>query len=151
MIVDASFVFVQGPDRTISGIVTTADLSEEFASLARPFFLVAEVERRLRRLIDRNFNAEELASIVDPGDTERSARSASDLTLGECARLLEEPSWWSRLGWELDRTIFVRELHDVRLIRNDIMHFSPDPLDREQILKVELFLKCLRKLDPQRD
>jgi restriction system protein len=151
MIVDASFVFVQGLDRRISAIVTTADLSVEFATLARPFFLLAEVERRLRRLIDRNFSAEELAAIVDPEDTERSAHSASDLTIGECMRLLEEPNRWRRLGWGLDRKIFIRELQDIRLIRNDVMHFSPDPLDQEQILKVELFLKCLRKLDPQAD
>lgn len=151
MIVDASFVFVQAPDRQISGIVTTADLSNEFATLAKPFFLLAEVERRLRRLIDRHFSPDELATIVDPGDIERSAASASDLTLGECARLLEEPGRWSRLSWALDRPIFIGQLHDIRLIRNDIMHFSPDPLDEDQIRKIELFLRSLRRLDPQQD
>jgi restriction system protein len=151
MIVDASFVFVQAPDRQISGIVTTADLSVEFATLAKPFFLLAEVERRLRRLIDKHFTKEEIAAIVDPGDTDRAAASASDLTIGECARLLEEPGRWGRLGWALDRAIFIGQLHDIRLIRNDIMHFSPDPLDEEQIRKIELFLRSLRKLDPQPD
>jgi len=151
MIVDASFVFVQSPDRQISGIVTTADLSIEFATLAKPFFLLAEVERRLRRLIDRLFTVEELATIVDPADTERSAVSASDLTIGECARLLEEPARWSRLKWSLDRAIFIGQLHDIRLIRNEVMHFSPDPLDDEQIRKVELFLRSMRRLDPQPD
>ncbi|HEY2129613.1 MAG TPA: hypothetical protein VGH77_20755 [Streptosporangiaceae bacterium] len=149
MIVDASFVFVQALDRQICGIITTADLSLEFAMLAKPFFLLAEVERRLRRLIDEHFTGEEIAAIVDPADAERKAVSASDLTIGECARLLEEPSRWDRLGWGLDRVIFVAQLHDIRLIRNEIMHFSPDPLDEEQIRKIELFLRSLRRLDPQ--
>jgi restriction system protein len=151
MIVDASFVFVQALDRQICGIVTTSDLSLEFATLAKPFFLLAEVERRLRRLIDEHFTGEEIAAVVDPADAEREAASASDLTIGECARLLEEPGRWNRLGWGLDRAIFIAELHDIRLIRNEIMHFSPDPLEEEQIRKIELFLRSLRRLDPQPD
>ncbi len=151
MIVDASFVFVEARDRQICGIVTTADLSLEFATLAKPFFLLAEVERRLRRLIDEHFTCEEIAAIADPADAKRSVASASDLTIGESARLLEEPGRWSRLGWGLDRAIFIAELHDIRLIRKEIMHFSPDPLDDEQVRKIELFLRLLRRLDPQPD
>lgn len=151
MIVEAGFVFVQASDKQICGIVTTADLSLEFAALAKPFFLLAEVERRLRRLIDRKFNSEEIAAVVDPADTERSAASASDLTLGEAARLLENPGNWKRLGWRLDGSIFIKQLHDVRKIRNEVMHFSPDPLDEDQIRRIELFLRSLRKLDPQQD
>jgi restriction system protein len=147
MIVDASFVFVQAPDRQICGIVTTSDLSLEFATLAKPFFLLAEIERRLRRIVDSHFTCEEVAAIVDPTDTRRSAASASDLTIGEIVRLLEEPGRWGRLNWSLDRVVFISELNDIRSIRNEIMHFSPDPLDDEQIRKVELFLRMLRQLD----
>jgi restriction system protein len=151
MIVDASFVFVRAADRQICGIVTTADLSVEFATLAKPFFLLAEVERRLRRLIDRHFTPDEIAAIVDPIDVQRSAASASNLTIGEVARLLEESGRWGRLGWGLDRSIFIKRLHEIRLIRNEVMHFSPDPLDEDQIHRIELFIRSLRKLDPQPD
>lgn len=151
MIVDASFVFVQAQDRQISGIVTTADLSLEFATLARPFFLLAEVERRLRRLVDEHFSPEEIAAVVDPSDSDRSAASARDLTIGECARLLEQPDRWKRLGWEIDRVIFIDDLHSIRMIRNEVMHFSPDPLEDEQILKINRFIRSLRRLDPQHD
>jgi restriction system protein len=146
-IADAGFVFVEALDRQISGIITTADLSMLFGTLAKPFFLLAEIERRLRRLVDANFGPEELAAVVDPTD-DRTATRASDLTIGEYARLLEDPARWDRLGWNLDRRIFIEALHNIRLIRNDVMHFSPDPLDDEQIQKTELFLKWLRKLDP---
>jgi restriction system protein len=149
MIVDAGFVFVQAVDRHVCGIVTTSDLSVEFATLAKPFFLLAEVERRLRRLISEHFSEQEIKAVVDPADDERVAVAASDLTIGEYVRLLEEPRRWNRLGWGLDRVIFVTELHEVRQIRNEIMHFSPDPLDDDQIRKIELFLRSLRRLDPQ--
>jgi restriction system protein len=147
LIVDASFAFVRASDRQICGIVTTADLSDEFATLAKPFFLLAEVERRLRRIVDNHFTSEEIAAIVDPADPQRLAASASDLTIGEFVRLLEEPRRWAQLHWSLDRVIFIAELNDIRLIRNEIMHFSPDPLDDEQIRKVELFIRMLRRLD----
>ena len=51
----------------------------------------------------------------------------------------------------LDRAVFIAELHDIRLIRNEIMYFSLDPLDDEQVRKIELFLRLLRRLDPQLD
>ena len=148
-IVDAGFAFVEAQDRQISGIVTTADLSLLFATLAKPFFLLAEIERRLRRLIDQNFGPEDLATIVDPADSKRSVTRASDLTLGEYIRLLEDPSRWVRLDLNIDRRIFIEALDGIRQIRNEVLHFSPDPLDDEQIHKTELFLKWLRKLDPQ--
>ena len=148
-IVDAGFVFVEAPDRQISGIITTADLSFLFATLAKPFFLLAEIERRLRRLIDHSFDPEDLARVVDPADAKRSAKRASDLTIGECIRLLEEPGRWARLDLNIDRRIFIEALDGIRQIRNEVLHFSPDPLDDEQIRKTELFLKWLRKLDPQ--
>jgi len=147
-IIDAGFVFVSAADNQIQGIVTTADLSLQFATLANPFFLLAEIERRLRRIIGLTFNAEELAEVVDPADAERTVRSADDLTLGEYVRLIEKPDYWKRLSWALDRKVFIDAMQEVRRIRNDVMHFSPDPLDDRQLGQLENFLKWLRKLDP---
>jgi hypothetical protein len=148
-IVDAGFVFVQATNKVISGIVTTADLSNQFLILAKPFFVLAEIERRLRRIVDRAFESDELQSVMDPADAGRHVKSAEDLTLGEYVRLLEDPARWPRLGWALDRKVFIEGLHQVRETRNDIMHFSPDPLDDEQITTIENFLKWLRKLSPE--
>jgi hypothetical protein len=146
-IIDSGFVFVQAPDNTISGIVTTADLSAQFVSLATPFFLLAEIERRLRRVIGRKFTLEELQEIVDPLDGDREIHAADDLTYGEYCRLLELPERWEKLGWTLDRKEFVKALHEVREVRNDVMHFSPDPLEEEQVQRLRTFLKWLRRMD----
>jgi len=146
-IVDAGFVFVQARDNTISGIVTTADLSEQFANLAAPFFLLAEIERRIRRIIDRGFTVSELQDVANPSNHDRVVESVDDLTFGEYCRLVESPTNWSRLGWNLDRKEFVAALHEIRQIRNDVMHFSPDPLGEEEVQKLKYFLKWLRRLD----
>lgn len=147
-IMDAGFAFVQGVDMKVTGIVTTADLSNQFVTLAKPFFMLAEVERRLRRVVNRCFSQDELKSIVAPENLDRRVESADDLTLGEYGRLLENPEHWSRLRWALDRKVFIEALNQIRITRNEVMHFSPDPLDDRQVKEIENFLKWIRKLDP---
>jgi hypothetical protein len=147
-IVQAGYVFVQGQDRSIGGIVTTADLSEEFARLASPFFLIGEVERRLRRAVDRIFTSQELGDVRNPQDATRDVASAEDLTIGEYVRLLENPDRWAKTGWQVDRRIFMESLNRVRELRNDVMHFSPDPLDEEQLDELRRFIRWLKILDP---
>ena len=149
-IVRSGYVFVQRSDRTVSGIVTTADLSEEFGLRATPFFLIGEIERRLRRAVDHIFTAAELSQIRDPRDTARDVESASDLTIGEYIRLLENPSHWTKTSWQAERSIFIEALQSVREIRNEVLHFSPDPLDEEQIGELRSFIRWLKFLDPDR-
>ena len=149
-IVRSGYVFVQRADRTISGIVTTADLSEEFGRRATPFFLIGEIERRLRRALDRIFSRPELSEVRDPRDNKRVVESASDLTIGECSRLLDNPSRWSKTGWQAEQSIFIEALNAVRDIRNDVMHFTPDPLDDDQIGQLRSFIRWLKFMDPDR-
>ncbi len=149
-IVRSGYVFVHRPDRTISGIVTTADLSEEFGRRATPFFLIGEIERRLRRAVDHIFTTAELAHVRDPRDATRDVESASDLTIGEYIRLLENPSQWNKTAWQAERSIFIEALQSVREIRNEVLHFSPDPPDEDQIAELRSFIRWLKFLDPDR-
>ena len=146
-IVRAGYVFVQRPDRTISGIVTTADLSEEFGRRATPFFLIGEIERRLRRAVDRIFSSAELAQVRDPRDATRDVESASDLTIGEYIRLLENPVNWNKTHWHAERSIFIQALQSVRAIRNEVLHFSPDLIEDDQIGELRTFIRWLKFLD----
>jgi len=148
MIAEAGYVFVVDKDRSLSGIVTTADLSLQFAELATPFLVLAEIERRVRRLIDDKFESEELQAGVAPDDPGRSVTCADDLTFGEYKRLLEKPDNWERLGLNLERTVFIKSLDEVREIRNEIMHFSPDPLEAAQNRTLRNFVRWLRQLVP---
>lgn len=148
LIMSAGFVFVIARDNKVQGIVTTADLSQQFADLANPFFLLAEIERRLRRRINSQFPKDQISSAKNPQDTQRQVNSADDLTLGECVRLLDEPDNWELLEWKLDRQVFIEALNDVRSVRNEVMHFSPDPLEPRQLSQLDNFVRWLRKLEP---
>jgi hypothetical protein len=60
------------------------------------------------------------------------------------ARPLEKPDRWKKLGWPLDRATFIKRLDDLRLIRNNVMHFNPEPLDPQAVVKLRHMLKLLR-------
>lgn len=148
LIMDKGFAFVRAKDRTIQGIITTTDLSQQFTDLATPYFLLGEIEQRLRRKIDEKFSNAEIASAKDDSDPDREVTCAADLTLGECARLFEVPANWEQAGWKVTRTIFIGLLHKVREVRNEIMHFSPDPLEPAQLADLNDLVRWLRKLEP---
>lgn len=139
-------VLVLGPDKKITGIVTTSDLSLKYHELAAPFLLLQEIEYRLRLLIDEAFSSEEMAEAKDPRDDKRQIEEAADLSFGEYIHLLEARKNWNRLALPLDRRVFVKLLRDVRDVRNEIMHFSPDDLSSENLDKIEKMRKLLEQL-----
>lgn len=146
LIAEHDYVLVRDSERKISGIVTTSDLSVQFHQLGEPFLLIGEIENHVRRLVDGKFLPAELKEACDPSDTEREVAEVSDLTFGEYVRLLERPEHWDRLNLPLDRKIFIDQLDKVREIRNEVMHFDPDPLGEEQIGTLRSFVRFLQTL-----
>ncbi|NWD84557.1 CBS domain-containing protein [Pseudomonas reactans] len=147
-IVERAFVLIEASDKTISGIVTTTDLSLQFRQLAEPFLLLGEIEMHLRRLGDGKFTKDDLSSLKDPGDVSRDINSLSDLTFGEHVRLLENPVRWTTLGLNIDRGTFVEHLKEIRDIRNDVMHFDPDGTAPTELEKLRQFVRLLDALSP---
>jgi hypothetical protein len=43
----------------------------------------------------------------------------------------------------------IQRLNDLRLIRNNIMHFNPEPLDPQTIPKLRNMLRVLRAFEDQ--
>jgi CBS domain-containing protein len=146
LIAEHDYVLVRDSERKISGIVTTSDLSVQFRQLGEPFLLIEEIENHIRLLVAGRFLPAELKAACDPSDTEREVTDVSDLTFGEYVRLLERPEHWDRLGLPLDRKIFIDQLGKVRDIRNDVMHFDPDPLGDEQLEILRDFVQFLQRL-----
>ena len=123
----SGFVFVRDASNLGVGIVTAADVTNEFGALAEPFFLLGEIERRLRSWLRRSsFTEDEYAAARFEGDEEREVSVPEDLTLGEVERLLQSPDSWGKVPWSLDRKIFLERLGEVRAVRNSLMHFSSD-------------------------
>lgn len=115
-----------------------------YGELATPFFLIGELDQVLRQVISRTFTLEEVASLCN-SDGSRMIRSFDDLGVGDYQRVLENPDRWAKLGWPLDRAAFTTRLDQLRELRNDIMHFDPDPLPLDTVEKLRNFLKLLRK------
>jgi CBS domain-containing protein len=146
LIVEHQYVLVRAPDRRIVGIVTTSDLSLQYHALAEPFLLIGEIENHLRKMIGPRFSAVDLESVRDPNDSTRNVMTAADLTFGEYTRLLEEPLRWAQLDLALDRKEFLQTLERVRRIRNDVMHFDPDPIDAGDVATLRHAVRFMRTL-----
>jgi CBS domain-containing protein len=141
-------VLVRDGSRMLTGIVTTADLSHQFAQLGEPFLLLGQIENHVRNLMADKYSANELAAARNPADADRSIVDVSDLTMGEYIRFLENPERWKKLAIKIDRKTFVEELKRIGRIRNDIMHFDPDgpsPEDLTTLRKFSHFLNDLEK------
>jgi CBS domain-containing protein len=145
-IVEHGYVLVRNPVSKVSGIVTTSDLSIQFQQLSEPFLLLGEIENQVRRLIDGRFTLKELTDARDPNNSNREIESVADLTFGEYIRLLGKPEHWTRVAPLIDRTLFLHQLDDVRSIRNEIMHFDPDPLPDLDLATLRSFVRFLQTL-----
>jgi predicted transcriptional regulator len=148
-IIERGYVFVHGQDRKLSGIVTTADLSKQFEEFANPFLMLGEIERGLRVVIDDAFSTDVLKAIRDGQDSNRTVESAADLTVGEMLRLLQVPANFEQLGWIMDRGEFISAMEEIRALRNEVMHFSPDAVGPDELRTLRNFQQMLQKLAPQ--
>ncbi len=145
-IVEHECVLVRDATRQVTGIVTTADLSLQFAQLGEPFLLLGQVENHIRGLIADKYTKGELESACDPADSGREIEDVADLTLGEYVRLLENPKRWAKMGVRVDRKRFIEELNRVLRIRNDVMHFDPDGVAPEDLNTLRKFARFLSNL-----
>jgi hypothetical protein len=145
-IISNLYVLIRGADNKITGIVTTSDLSVQFQQLGEPFLLLGEIENYIRRMIQDKFTLEELVEARDPEDAERKVHTVADLAFGEYVRLLENPVRWSNLNLSIDRSLFIKQLDQIRLIRNDVMHFDPDGIADSDLDTLRGFVRFLQGL-----
>ena len=137
------YVLVRGEDGVITGIVTAADLADQFRQFAHPFLLIGEIEHHLRNLVRGRFTVEEFAEAAEDG---KKVKGPDDLTFGAYCRLLERQESWDKLELKIDRKELIGRLERVRSIRNDVMHFSPDGIESADVTLLEQMAKFLRQL-----
>lgn len=136
------FVFVRNDHNEITGIVTTADVVKLYGELATPFLLIGELDQELRRIVS-TIELDQIRELCDESGT-RAIGSHDDLTMGDYKRVLESPSCWAELGWSMDRATFVARLDDLRRLRNDIVHFNPDPVPEGTVEMLVHMLAAIR-------
>jgi predicted transcriptional regulator len=133
IVIKDEFAVVQKEDKTISGIVTLADVSEQFMSIAEPFLFLEEIENHVRQILHGKLLVEEIIKSCDKNDSARNITHIDDLTFGEYVRIFEHPELWKKLNLNVDKILFVKQLDKVREIRNDIMHFEPEGITDVQL------------------
>jgi CBS domain-containing protein len=141
---EEDFVFVKDSTNMVTGIVTTADVVRAYGQLATPFFLVGELDHLLRRIVSDNFSLPEVRHLCDADGT-RNMQSYDELTMGDYQRVLENEEHWATLGWPLDRSTFARRLQFLREVRNDLMHFNPDPIPDNTVSQLRHMIAVLKR------
>ena len=131
------YVLVRNERNEISGIVTASDLATQFETSAVPFILSGQIEGHLRRLIHGKFTVAELRETSTGTQGGKPIEGASDLTLAGYHSLLGKIEHWKRLDINVDQDEFRAHLDEVRDIRNNLMHFSPEGPLPEDIAKLQ--------------
>lgn len=139
------YLLVRANDGAFCGIVTAADVTTRFEGMARPFFLVGDIEARLRKCL-AVLDKETVAAVQQKNW--KTGRIA-DLTFGEYQRLIDNEVNWKQIGWTgVPRDQFTHRLDRVRRIRNEIAHFRPEPLTEANLHTLEEFAGLLRQYVP---
>ncbi|WP_114752021.1 CBS domain-containing protein [Pleomorphovibrio marinus] len=136
-------VLIRDKSQSICGLVTITDIAEKFYALAEPFFIIGQIEAAIREILDDKFSVEELQK-VKYGEDNREIQTISDLTFSEYIQLMRQDENWQKLKLPLDKDELTKRLDNIRLIRNDVMHFNTDNIDDEQkymLRKTALFLR----------
>ena len=139
-------VLVRDDENKICGIMTPFDIGQTFVELGEPFLLLGEIENQLREMTTGRFSKSELEEARDPLDADRPINDVSDLNFGGYVRLLQKPEEWEKLQVKLDRGTFVKYLEQVRIIRNNTMHFDPDGIEDSELRELRDFSNLLRQV-----
>lgn len=148
IIIEKEFVLVYKIDKTISGIVTIADISSQFLSVTEPFILLEQIENHIRQILNKKFLISELRDFCKIGDIERDIEFIDDLNFGDYISIIGNAKNWEKINLSIERSHFIKQLDKIRLIRNDVLHFDPEGITNDQrndLIKMSKFLMELRK------
>lgn len=146
-IVEFGYVLVRDQrDRRITGIVTASDLSLQFQALAEPFLLLREIELHVRQLLGDKITTADFDLLDSAPPSIRKPQNVADLTFGEYVRLFQHPEIWAKLNLRIDGGVLTGILEDVRLIRNDVMHFDPDPMTADELGTLKRAVRFMQEL-----
>ncbi|WP_194290153.1 CBS domain-containing protein [Nocardia macrotermitis] len=143
------YLLVRDNTGSLTGIITTADITRRFHDTALPYYLLGEIESRLRSCLSR-LDANAIGAIL------KGKNSIAGLMFGDYLKLLHPESDkyaaaveanWQSLGWRgVDRAMFVNDLRRVKSVRNSIAHFDPTPPTPEDIDHLRKFSSLLKQL-----
>lgn len=141
------FIVVENEKHEICGIVTTADISAQYLDQTKPFAMLEEIENHVRDIFHQRVLKKHLQECCQ--EVGKTVETIDDLSFGDYITLFG--TQWERLELNaIDKTNFLNRLEQVREIRNEVMHFSPDKLSGDQICTLRDTIKFLRIINDNR-
>lgn len=130
-------VLVVKENGDISGIVTSADLGDALAAIARPYLLVSQCENAMRQFIRRCIDL----AIIDEADVNEATLSrerpfagvVDDLPFGDLINILSLSVLWSASSFRTDPVALRADLSRAGKLRNEIMHFRDHTPETEAL------------------
>jgi predicted transcriptional regulator len=139
------FAVVLAKDKSLYGIVTVNDVTEQFIKETDSFVLLSELECHLRNLL-RDIILEEDLKKLCMREQGREVTSIDEMTFGDYVTVFGNEEQWKKLHIAADRKAFLAQLESIRKLRNDVMHFRPSGLSEENKEMLKHFVTYLREL-----
>lgn len=146
IILDKEVVLVKDFKKDISGIVTATDIGEQFLILSEPFLLIEQIENLIRRILDDKLTFDDINTVLDLDKYNKEIRHLSDLTFGHYVRIIENENLFKKLEIKIDRVILQKMLTEVNITRNEVMHFNPEEMEENKLLKLRQSLDFLQTI-----
>ena len=146
IIAEHNYVLVRDGANKISGIITANDIAFQFEDTSTPFLLLSEIENHLRVLIGKSVSVEDIKTTCNEQYLPKDFSKISDLTFGNYVHILDHPDNWSKVGLRLDKAAFIADIKETNKIRNDVMHFDPDPIENDHLTKLRDMARLLDTL-----
>lgn len=135
---DYGFVLVLKANNSVSGIVTSSDLGDELAKIARPLVLFAQLELVLRTLFEslkqKSLISSEQVSELLPASIKSSERVSEEMTLGELVTIVSHENVWGSFVTSYSQRAMAKSLNDAVHLRNQVMHFRELDVNNKQSL-----------------
>ena len=138
------FAVVLAKDKSLYGIVTVSDVTNQFIQESEAFVLLSELENHLRNLLRDKILVEDLKKLCCRQGHEID--SIDEMSFGDYVSIFGNEGQWNKLNIAADRKTFIEELETIRNIRNDVMHFRPVGIDNGNKEHLRCFVDYLRTL-----
>lgn len=144
-----NFAVVLAKDKSLYGIVTANDVTEQFIKETESFVLLSELECHLRNLLRDHILEEDLAKLC-PRETGKEVTSIDQMTFGDYVSVFSNEEQWNKLKISAERKTFFKLLDGIRQIRNDVMHFRSTDISVENRMQLKCFMNYLQDLSNYR-
>jgi CBS-domain-containing membrane protein len=129
------FILVKNKKNEICGIVTLFDISKQYHLLSEPFIELESLENNIRTFLKTylplEYKFKNEVTIIEKG---KENIIDEQLTFGDYNLIFQSDNNWKKFEEEninLNKSIIVKKLEEIRLFRNNLMHFKLD--DSNQI------------------